>query len=336
MASFPLVSIIIPTYNRAEWLPLSINSIISQTYSRWELIVWDDGSTDNTEEVIKSFVDDRIKYYKNKNHGVSHARNKGIEKSTGEYIAFLDSDDEWNDDKLANQIDILKSYSNLDCIFSNYKNKNLSTGEIGDGFTQCQIGFENLKTIPLQNGNYQITAGMPESLAINNFLLIIQLSTLVLKKNAFDKVGKFNENLQNCEDSEFFWRMGLTGLTMAYSEKIMVTRNKPPGSLSSGGGINHRINNLNALDSCSLLSKKFGRDDLLKGLTGAYRNALFSLLHEYNNNGDKINAIISLGRSLKYGIKKETFLFLSEILIGQFITDRIRNSYRFCKGFFTH
>ncbi len=105
MANSPLVSIIIPTYNRAEWLVKSIGSVTSQTYSNWELIVWDDGSSDNTEYVVKSLNDDRIHYFKNSNRGVSFARNRAIEKSCGDYLAFLDSDDQWVINKLSRQVD---------------------------------------------------------------------------------------------------------------------------------------------------------------------------------------------------------------------------------------
>jgi len=86
-------SIIIPTFNRADIVSNAIKSILGQTYTNWELIVVDDGSTDNTEEVVNSFGDTRIKYFYKKNEERSIARNFGIDKATGEYISFLDDDD---------------------------------------------------------------------------------------------------------------------------------------------------------------------------------------------------------------------------------------------------
>ena len=99
------ITVIIPTYNRANIISKSIESVLNQTYNNIELIIVDDGSTDNTEEVIASIKDDRIKYYKlKKNSGTAIARNYGIEKSTCKYIAFQDSDDIFRNNKLELQI----------------------------------------------------------------------------------------------------------------------------------------------------------------------------------------------------------------------------------------
>ena len=105
MQNKPLVSVIIPTYNRGRLILDSINSVLNQTYKNIELIVVDDCSTDNTEEILKSINDSRIKYVKlEKNSGACIARNKGIELSTGEFIAFNDSDDLWITTKLEKQL----------------------------------------------------------------------------------------------------------------------------------------------------------------------------------------------------------------------------------------
>lgn len=89
----PFFSIVIPTYNRAGLIPIAIESALAQTYSSWELLIVDDGSTDNTGDVVKAYNDDRIKYIPQKNAERSAARNNGIQHATGNYICFLDSDD---------------------------------------------------------------------------------------------------------------------------------------------------------------------------------------------------------------------------------------------------
>lgn len=94
MSIKPLVSVVTPTFNRAHTIKQAIGSVLSQTYQNWEMIIVDDGSTDNTKEVIESIKDDRIHYYSKQNGGPSKARNYGIKRTKGEWIMYLDSDDE--------------------------------------------------------------------------------------------------------------------------------------------------------------------------------------------------------------------------------------------------
>ena len=110
MSENPTVSIIIPTYNRACLLPEAVNSALDQTFQDFELIIVDDGSTDGTEEQVKSFQDHRIRYFRHQtNIGASAARNTGIRKAKGEYLAFLDSDDLWMPQKLESQLEVFRT-----------------------------------------------------------------------------------------------------------------------------------------------------------------------------------------------------------------------------------
>ena len=117
-----LVSIIMPSYNTGKYIAESINSVIAQTYKNWELIIVDDCSTDQTDEIVGSFLDDvRIKYLKNKgNYGAAESRNRALREAKGKWIAFLDSDDLWMRDKLAHQINFMRrnkfcfSYTNYE------------------------------------------------------------------------------------------------------------------------------------------------------------------------------------------------------------------------------
>ena len=100
-----LVSIIMPTYNCARFIRESIDSVLAQTYTNWELIIVDDSSTDNTAEMVANFNDPRIHYLRNEqNEGAALTRNKALRAAKGRYIAFLDSDDLWHPDKLERQI----------------------------------------------------------------------------------------------------------------------------------------------------------------------------------------------------------------------------------------
>lgn len=105
-----LVSIVMPSYNTANYIGESINCVINQTYKNWELIIVDDCSTDNTDEIIKKFLNDkRIKYFKNnKNSGAAISRNKALREAKGKWIAFLDSDDLWVPEKLEKQVNFME------------------------------------------------------------------------------------------------------------------------------------------------------------------------------------------------------------------------------------
>jgi glycosyltransferase involved in cell wall biosynthesis len=111
LPAYPKVSIIMPTYNRAHYILESIKSVQQQTHESWELIIIDDASEDNTEEIVVAVNDHRIQFYKSERTGiVGKLKNTGLDKSSGEVIAFLDSDDLWNPSKLEKQIEAMKAY----------------------------------------------------------------------------------------------------------------------------------------------------------------------------------------------------------------------------------
>lgn len=116
-----MISIVVPTYNRSEYLSESIDSVLRQTYKDWELIIVDDGSTDSTPKLMEYYLklDERIKYYKKKNEGIAKTRNFGIKKSQGEYISVHDSDDIMMPKKLALSLRKLNK-TNADFVYTSY------------------------------------------------------------------------------------------------------------------------------------------------------------------------------------------------------------------------
>lgn len=111
MPDYGLVSVIMPTYNCGRFIRESIQSVLAQTYSQWELVVVDDCSTDDTESIVASFVDNRIRYYRNeKNCGAAITRNRALREAKGQWIAFLDSDDLWLPTKLEEQIAFMERH----------------------------------------------------------------------------------------------------------------------------------------------------------------------------------------------------------------------------------
>jgi glycosyltransferase involved in cell wall biosynthesis len=117
----PVVSVVIATYNMARYLPLAVKSALGQTYKSIEVLVVDDGSTDDTAGAIAPFLaDHRVRYCIQENKGQAAAKNHGVQKSRGEYIAFLDADDMWAPEKLELQIPVLSRSKNLGVVYSRF------------------------------------------------------------------------------------------------------------------------------------------------------------------------------------------------------------------------
>ena len=117
-----LVSVVMPSFNASSWISSSIQSVQRQSYQNWELIIIDDGSTDNTIETLNTFlIDHRISLITQKNSGPAAARNVGIQKSKGEYLAFLDSDDYWMPDKLVQQLNFIDSHKECGLVHTDYR-----------------------------------------------------------------------------------------------------------------------------------------------------------------------------------------------------------------------
>lgn len=144
-----LVSVIIPLYNSANYITPTIKSVLSQTYQNFEIILVDDYSKDNTFDVVSEFTkkDNRIKYFKQPvNKGAAEARNRGMDEATGQYIAFLDSDDLWNQDKLEKQLSFMKE-RNASFVYCAYdwvdENENLIKGKVK---IKSQVEYKDLLT----------------------------------------------------------------------------------------------------------------------------------------------------------------------------------------------
>lgn len=114
----PIVSVILPTFNRADYIKRAIDSVITQTYNQWELIIIDDGSTDETFSVVESYINDfgNVRYMKHKNRKLPISLNVGIQASAGEYITFLGSDDEYKSDHLELRLNYLLRNTNTDLV----------------------------------------------------------------------------------------------------------------------------------------------------------------------------------------------------------------------------
>jgi glycosyltransferase involved in cell wall biosynthesis len=183
----PLVSVIIPTYNSASFLPHSVESVLRQTYDHFELLVVDDGSTDNTQEVLAPYRDS-IRYLKKANGGPSSSRNLGITEARGEFIAFQDSDDIWFPQKLALQVEHFRQNPILGVVFTGSQHFN------ENGLLDSNIG----------NGYAPPTGMIFDKLLTDHF---IAMSSVMVRRSCIDEVGAFDESLIGAEDYNFFLRL---------------------------------------------------------------------------------------------------------------------------------
>ncbi|UPT65615.1 MAG: glycosyltransferase [Sphingobacteriales bacterium JAD_PAG50586_3] len=187
MVDVPLVSVLMPVYNTAPFLAEAIQSILNQTYQNLELIIVNDGSTDNSEEVILSFNDKRIRYYPNaENKKIVYSRNKALELANGKYIAFLDSDDYSVPNRLEIQVDFLEKNMLFGFIGSNARFVN-TRNEYSDNIISYQIGDDDIEII----------------LLFKNFFCA---STITFRRDAIGNL-RFNPDFPVAEDYDFYLRI---------------------------------------------------------------------------------------------------------------------------------
>ncbi len=197
-----------PAYNAAKFIKESIESVINQTYQKWELLIVDDGSTDDTRIIVSKYLHDkRIKYIFQNNNGQASARNNGIKNTNAEYIAFLDSDDKWESDKLSKQMLYFENNNNIDLVF-------------GPSYIINSKGERLNSKMSPENG---IHSGKP---LINKLILgtfFIPILTVMVKKNVLIKSALFNETekIKNAEDFDLWLRIADKGyIMMCISETL--------------------------------------------------------------------------------------------------------------------
>lgn len=197
-----LVSIIMPTYNRAYIIERAIQSIFLQTYTNWELIIVDDGSTDNTKEIIDRFNDSRIYYVQYMcNKGANHARNVGLNISKGNLIAFLDSDNIWKESYLEERIECLQ-IEHADIVFGSTR---IYSGNQYGIFPKVKVNKieDILLTMLTQN--------------------IMDTNTVCFKRDCYEVIGGFDETMLRLQDWGYFFRLLSRGeFKVVFSSKVLV------------------------------------------------------------------------------------------------------------------
>ncbi|MDI6788821.1 MAG: glycosyltransferase, partial [Planctomycetota bacterium] len=200
MESKPVVSVIIPTYNSDKYLAEAIESALDQTYKNLEIIVVDDGSTDNTRELVKQY-ESKIHYIYQENQERSAARNTGIKYSRGKYLQFLDADDIILPEKLELQVDFLENNLDYAVVYSDIRSFN--------DFDRTKLTPKNCK---FYSGN------ILKELLRDNF---ISVHPALIRRLCIDKVGLFQVRFNLCEDWDFWLRVAYAGYKFYYMDKVL-------------------------------------------------------------------------------------------------------------------
>ena len=190
----PLVSIVMPVYNGSNYIRESLGSVLAQTYKNIEIIIVNDGSKDNTEEIVKSYKDERIRYFKKENGGVATALNLAIKKSKGEYISWLSHDDVYYPDKIEKQINALKELNkdkrDKTILYSNWV--------LIDKNSKIFDTFRIEKRYDAKKLNYPLYPIMK---------CVVHGCSLLIPKKCFNEVGLFNPKEITTQDYEMWFRM---------------------------------------------------------------------------------------------------------------------------------
>lgn len=340
MKNEPLVSIIMPSYNREGLLPKAINSVINQTYTNWELIIVDDRSTDNTKLLVEQYSqkDQRVRYMMNdRRKGPSGARNCGILNCSGEYIAFLDSDDEWLGHHLTDSMEVLMN-ENVSVCFSLWIENRLGKLVKYDHQPEIKKQFDEAMTdlMPrIKNNVIFFDERFYEYTLIKTFYCY-HINTMVFKKDVLNSVGLLNEELRANEDNDFTYRV-FHDFNFCLIMDYHFIYNQGQDNLylfidRTTIGINDIINNLDFVERLTFnwihqvklyrITKKFikksnrltGKRRLFRAIDGNIGKKFFAIGY-INRETRKAKALHFLLMSLVYDFNRTTLMHIIKVLV---------------------
>jgi glycosyltransferase involved in cell wall biosynthesis len=217
-----LFSVIIPLYNKEQYIKKTLLSVLNQTFSNFEIIIIDDGSTDKSADIVKEIDSDKINLINQENAGPSNARNRGIEEAQGEYLAFLDADDEWLPNKLERHHILHRDNPNLIWSCSSYTVLKDSGSRV--------INYSKRDTI-VKDAIDGIIDGLPLS----------SISIVIRKMALIDSNLMFNEKFKHSEDREMWYKLACYYPQIGYIEESLAVYNRVGESLSTNGKISNNL-----------------------------------------------------------------------------------------------
>jgi len=262
MSNEARVSVILPMYNGAQFVSRAIESVLNQTYKELELIVVDDGSSDNSINVVQDYTDARLKLFKKKNGGPASARNFGIQHCSGEYVALIDQDDLWYPKKLEKQIRLISQNSKLDMVYCDA----LSIYEDGSGparkWSELHIPQAGKVFIELYKGNFILS------------------SSAIFRKFITNKIVLMDENRKffGVDDYECWLRIALNS-EIGYVPEILVERRLHKSNLSFRNKTSQSMMYNNAIEVRKKYNKLYSNIFLKRDLSNSYLYQVNDLLY---------------------------------------------------------
>ena len=300
----PLVSVIIPTHNSAAFIGQALQGVLAQTYRGYEVIVIDDGSTDDTQEVLRQFGS-QIRYLYQDNQGPAAARNAGIRLAQGEFVCLLDADDTWAPNKLALQTRFMAGHGDVGLLFGDAEEGDETTIQKRSILATMRFGAEIQSQTPLQEPF--------RKLVVENF---IPTSTVMIRKSCFVTSGLFDEDLPNAEDRDMWLRLS-AHFAISCLPQVLAKKRTHSANISARTEI--------ALRSRIKVWTKARRgfpalapaEAYYEMLAGSHQELGYLALARAEGRTARQHGIESLGNALKYPMATHaTFPFLWFLAIG--------------------
>ena len=270
------VSVIIPTYNYGHFLRDCLESVLGQTVLPEEIVIVDDGSTDNTPEIVQPYLSNpRIKYIRIENSGVSAARNTAIKASSGDIIGILDADDKWRSDKLELQLPLFAS------------------SKVGVVYSLCQPFNDNgpvkeFRRIAPRRGR------ILDALLSDN---VVPLSSAMVRRECFEKTGTFNESRKSCQDFDLWTRMSVDGVEFDYVDQPLMMYRVGHASMILDTSRHYREKHIILCE----LFEGHGLQACTRRMKRKAWAAFFSKrAHSYYNQGNQMRSLVDSIRSIYY------------------------------------
>lgn len=291
----PRVSVTIPTFNCARFLVRAISTALSQTYTDYEIIVVDDGSTDGTRDVVAQFGD-RVQYLYQPNGGLSSARNLALSRASGEFIAYLDADDMWYPHKLERQVAFLDAHKECGLVHSDV------------------TIISDTDDVICYRANQETLREVPEGYCTLDLLrrCHIQVPTVLERRNCIERVGNFDERLKTAQDYLHWIRIATEGWAIGYIAEPLAMYRRTASSLSSSPRrvLEDFVIIFEALAAEKSLVLKYGQEatDIIRSRLYAARRELAYLDRQEGWTGNSVRHTVSLVR--QWPLRAELYMDL--------------------------